>query len=204
MDRRIRLHTHIHDAPEPEEESGFIRIIGRGEPRTIYVGKTPICIRVYDKVEEAKHQIQVCKAQGWKVSERVQRFADANLLTRVEIQIRDLARLGVNTETGELSQDYKFLGLQSLWELVTMQPVSCDMFSMLSFADDTRVAENVFGSSWQSEGFELLVKKHGVSQALMRLPQYKRKEVRSAIAQKKFPHDLNALCYGEIRKWAAA
>ena len=193
-------------------EGGNVRVFSATNRETVYIGKGRFVVRIYDKVAEAKHQIQVCKQQNWNVPQRLLDIVNENRRVRIEYQIRDLGRSGyrsIDPLTGEEVEPTDenaqrvfvptrgFHYLRSLGDIWKLKPEWMDMFNDLHFGETFELE----GDDWKAEAFLSLVHEHGLDTALKKLPRATRSRYRAELRTKDFPIDLNKQCYAEIQRW---
>lgn len=209
VDRRLRTHISVLDfTEEAQQEPGFVRLFSNTRLGTIYVGKSQYVLRIYDKKQEAKHQIQVCKAQEWTVTETLKARAAKDQLTRIELQIRDLGRTGyvenVDIGTGEVNKVFRptagYHHLRSLRDLSVLQASNLDIFDCIKFAAIDEVAQ-FEREPWKVRAFNSHAEKVGFDQAIKELPANTRKKFKEHIRRISFAPDFKKILHGEVQKW---
>ena len=215
VSRKLRKHTSILSYKENDED--YLRVFSGVEMETFYIGKSDFVLRVYNKVLEAKHQIQVSKAHEWHVSKSLERTASLPLLTRLEIQVRDLGRKGcyeeVNKKSGEIFNYHvkyrdpsllsklklpRFYTLETLQDIFDMRQNQCDVFSEVKI-HDMRYYKIETAATWQQKAFNALVNTYGIDSAYRMLPRKKRASMQRATKTLKI--DINKKLYNEVRTW---
>lgn len=202
-DRKVRKHIGLWHISNNDPDGVRIRTISEAQLQTLYIGKSKYVLRIYDKVAESKNQVSVCKREGWRIPEKLQALADEKLVTRIEMQIRDLGRSGfvVDDEGNkEWNPTRPHHQLKTLHDILHLDRNNFDVFADLAFAPRDFVVPGTY-ESWKWHAFNSHIEKVGLDQALKILPANTRKEVRSMLSKNNFPYDLDQKVYEEIRLW---
>lgn len=218
FDRKVQLHTEHQGEQETGIDPNAVRIIGRKDAETIYIGKGMYMVRIYNKVQEAKIRIATLKGNGLPVPAALEKLAAQPLVTRIEFQIRDLHRAGiqkVDTKTGEMQKFRPTKGIhyiRTFNDLIRMQRGSFDVFSELKFKTEKLLTlarptarqtpkQRFLGTPWVVDAFNALSESVGLDQAMKKLDPATRRALKRRIFEKKFQHDLNEICFNEIKHW---
>lgn len=196
---KTRKHTSLFNVGE--DGSGFIRVISAKGPETFYVGKGDVVLRVYDKVQETKHQIAVCKREGREVPERLKAIAAMPQLTRIEMQIRSLGKTGYTVTNGKeiYSPKRGFHTLRTFGDLLNITRKQCDMFDDVLF--EPTLSTNYFDQDYMNRAFTALIQVAGLDEAVKSLPPDKRREIKQELVKREFPYNLNFITHQEIKAW---
>jgi hypothetical protein len=217
FDTKARKHTAIY-SDSLTDNSQTVRTIGTKELETFYVGKGMYLLRVYDKVKEAKHRIAILKGQDLEIPKWLETLAAQPLVTRIEIQIRDLYRSGVkkvDTRTGELNifdPQREHQKVRTFWDLLNVKENQFDVFDELKFKEEKfltlatqkkrRTAKQDFlRNDWVVNAFNSHIQTIGLDNALKQLPSDTRRDLKRNLVTKSFEHNLNQICYKEIKQW---
>jgi hypothetical protein len=219
FDRKTILHTALYACDDEIFDTTFpVRTINRKYMETFYIGKGMYLLRVYDKVREAKHRIQVLKANDMPIPDALKELSEKKQVTRIEIQIRDLNKSGikkVDTRTGEtniFSPTRRHQNVRTFNDLLHIKPDQFDIFSDLHFkaeqyitmARETRRRsgrQDFLKEQWVIESFNSHIQNVGLDTALKQLPSDTRRELKRRIKEKSFIHDLNNVCLKEVQQW---
>lgn len=216
LDNKSR--SHVARYKMEDEDDVDIRVIGKKEMETFYIGNGMYMIRVYNKVAEAKSRIAILKGNGLEIPESLKQLAEQPLVTRVEMQIRDLYRAGikkVDTTTGEMNvfePQREHQKIRTFNDLLHIQENQFDVFSDLHFKTEkilwlgrnvARLSqkERVMRSDWFTDMFNAHLREHGFDTTMKKLPAETRRDLKPRIREKKFIHDLNKICIGDILTW---
>ncbi len=218
FDRKVQLHTTHTDGEIDGIDPNAVRIIGRKDAETIYIGKGMYMLRVYNKVKEAQSRIATLKANDMPVPAALEKLAAQPLVTRLEFQIRDLYRSGiqkVDAQTGEMNRFRPRKGIhyvRTFNDLIRIRRDQFDVFSELKFKTEKLLSmakpttrrsakQRFLGTPWVVDAFNALAENVGLDQAMKKLDPDTRRTLKGRIFEKKFLHDLNEICFNEIKHW---
>ena len=218
FDRKVQLHTTHTDGEIDGIDPNAVRIIGRKDAETFYIGKGMYMIRIYNKVKEAQNRIATLKANEMPVPAALEKLAAQPLVTRIEFQIRDLYRSGiqkVDTQTGEMNRFRPRKGIhyvRTFADLVNIRRDQFDVFSELKFRTEKvltlakatqRISakQRFLNSDWVVDAFNAMVENIGLDQAMKKLDPDTRRTLKRRIFERRFEHDLNEICFKEIKHW---
>lgn len=219
LDRKTQKHLALYDEEDADGlENGMVRTIGTKEMETFYIGKGSFILRVYDKVKEAKHRISVLKGNDMPIPATLAELAAMPRLTRLEIQIRDLYRAGVqkvDTKTGETNvfrPTKSIYNVRTFLDLIKIRREQFDVFSDLKFKTREQIKlarptlratqkQKLLNQEWIVEALNRLIDDIGYDTVLKKLDKDTRNRVKKQRHDSTFQHDLNSICFEEVAQW---
>jgi hypothetical protein len=200
VESKARKHVAVY---EMEENQNYVRTIGDKNLETFYIGKGTYTLRCYDKVKESKYQIAVKKREGLPVPEKLLKRSQKKVLTRIEMQIRNLGLLGYveNEDHQKIFQpSRRHQELRTFYDLLNMRSDQMDVFSNVHFSD--AIAIDLFErEEWKQRAFLALVREVGFDNAVKLLSPDTRRRLKKKISTKSFSYNLDKNIFGEIQQW---
>lgn len=219
FDNKTQKHTALFtDSEETQFDTSAVRTIGSKNMETFYIGKGMYVLRVYDKVKEAKHRIGILKGQELPIPAALQQLSEQKQVTRIELQIRDLYRAGIqkiDTKTGEMQKfrpTKAIHNVRTFSDFLKIRRDQFDVFKDLKFKTEKYISlarpmkrmsakEYYLRQDWIVDAFNALVESVGNDTAFKKLPPDVRRAMKRREYEKKFNHELDEICFNDIKSW---